>query len=160
MWNREIFRYLSCLADVLLEMRKKKHPQFPTVTLRCMLSCSVVSDSWPPHGLWLARLLCPWDSPGKSGLPCPSPGDLPDPGILPNTLKSPAWTGEFFTISATREAQHYYNRKALSRLLKEKVREKKTHPFFKRVNFMICKYTPVKLLLFFFFKAQKYHLLS
>jgi len=31
-----------------------------------------------PHGLWPARLLCPWDSPG---LPFPSPGDLPDPGI-------------------------------------------------------------------------------
>ena len=27
---------------------------------------SVVSDSLRPHGLQLARLLCPWDSPGKS----------------------------------------------------------------------------------------------
>ena len=25
-----------------------------------------------------------------SGLPCPSPGDLPDPGIEPVSLKSPA----------------------------------------------------------------------
>ena len=27
---------------------------------------SVVSDSVPPHGLLPARLLCPWDSPGKN----------------------------------------------------------------------------------------------
>ena len=28
--------------------------------------CSVVSDSLKPGGLWPARLLCPWDSPGKN----------------------------------------------------------------------------------------------
>ena len=27
---------------------------------------SCVSDSLRPHGLWPARLLCPWDSPGKN----------------------------------------------------------------------------------------------
>ena len=26
----------------------------------CVLSHSVVSDSFQPHGLWPARLLCPW----------------------------------------------------------------------------------------------------
>ena len=33
------------------------------------------------------------DSPGKngwSGLPCPPPGDLPNPGIKPMSLMSPA----------------------------------------------------------------------
>ena len=30
------------------------------------VSCSVVSDSVWPHGLWPTRLFCPWDSPGKS----------------------------------------------------------------------------------------------
>ena len=29
------------------------------------VSRSVVSDSLRPRGLWPARLLCPWDSPGK-----------------------------------------------------------------------------------------------
>ena len=34
-------------------------------------SCSVVSDSSRPHGLQPARLLCPWDFPGKStGVGC------------------------------------------------------------------------------------------
>ncbi|ELR58197.1 hypothetical protein M91_07577, partial [Bos mutus] len=35
-----------------------------------------------------------------SGLPCPPPGDLPNPGIKLVSLISPAWTGGFFTISA------------------------------------------------------------
>ena len=34
-------------------------------------SCSVVSDSWWPHGLQPTRLLHPWDFPGKStGVGC------------------------------------------------------------------------------------------
>ena len=32
--------------------------------LRC--ACSVESDSLQPYGLWPARLLCPWDFPGKN----------------------------------------------------------------------------------------------
>ena len=37
-----------------------------------------------------------------NGLPCPPPpGDLSNPGIKPVSLKSPALTGGFFTISAT-----------------------------------------------------------
>ena len=39
-----------------------------------------------------------------SGLPFPPPGDLPDPGIKPMTLMSPALAGGFFTTSATWEA--------------------------------------------------------
>ena len=31
-----------------------------------MLSYTVMSDFLWPHGLWPARLLCPWDSPGKN----------------------------------------------------------------------------------------------
>ena len=39
-----------------------------------------------------------------SGLPCPPPRDLPDPGMEPVSLMSPALTGRFFTPSATWEA--------------------------------------------------------
>ena len=39
-----------------------------------------------------------------SGLPCPPPGDLPDPEIKTTSLPSPALAGMFFTISATWEA--------------------------------------------------------
>ena len=38
-----------------------------------------------------------------SGLWRPSPGDLPDPGIEPASLVSPASAGEFFTTSTTWE---------------------------------------------------------
>ena len=40
-----------------------------------------------------------------SGLPCPPPGDLPDPGMESASLMSPALAGMFFTTSATWEAQ-------------------------------------------------------
>ena len=40
-----------------------------------------------------------------SGLPFPSPGYLPDPGIEPMSLTSPALAGGFFTTSAPWEAQ-------------------------------------------------------
>ena len=36
-----------------------------------------------------------------SGLPCPPPGDLPDPGIEPASLGSLALAGRFFTPSTT-----------------------------------------------------------
>ena len=39
-----------------------------------------------------------------SGLPGPPPGDLPNPGIKPASLMSPALAGAFFTSGATWEA--------------------------------------------------------
>ena len=43
----------------------------------------------------------------QSGLPCPPPGDLPDPGIELASLESPALAGRFFTNSATWEAHSH-----------------------------------------------------
>ena len=48
------------------------------------------------HGILQARIL-EW-------LPFTSPGDLPNPGIKPASLRSPALAGRFFTTSATWEA--------------------------------------------------------
>ena len=39
-----------------------------------------------------------------SVLPCPHPGDHPDPGIKPESVMSPAMAGGFFTTSTTCEA--------------------------------------------------------
>ena len=36
-----------------------------------------------------------------SGIPSPPPGDLPNPGIEPASLMSPALSGRFFATSAT-----------------------------------------------------------
>ena len=41
-------------------------------------------------------------------LPYPPVGDLPDPGIEPESLMSPALAGRFFTTSATWEAPLKY----------------------------------------------------
>ena len=42
-----------------------------------------------------------------SGLPCPPPGDLPNPGTEPVSLMSPALAGGFFTAGAPWEALHH-----------------------------------------------------
>ena len=58
-----------------------------------LLNYSVVSNSLQPHGLYPARLLCPWGFPRQeywSGLPCPPQGDLPYSGIEPPSPVSPA----------------------------------------------------------------------
>ena len=53
-----------------------------------VLSPSVMSDSLWHHGLQPARLLCSWGFSRQehwSGLPCPPPGDLPNPEIKPRS---------------------------------------------------------------------------
>ena len=45
-----------------------------------------------------------------SGLPCLPPGDVPDPGIKPTSLMSPALAGRCFTTSATWEARYEVTR--------------------------------------------------
>ena len=72
----------------------------------CAKSASVVSDYVT---LWTVAHQAPLSMEVSrqeywSGLPFPSPGDLPDPGIKPASLMSPALAGIFFTTSTTREA--------------------------------------------------------
>ena len=58
--------------------------------LRACSITSLMSYSLRLHGMQPARLLCPWDSPGKNtGVDCHfhnSPGDRPNPGIEPSSL--------------------------------------------------------------------------
>ena len=66
------------------------------------LSCSVVSYSFVTP--WTMALQAPlsvgfprqeyW-----SGLPLPNPGNLPNPGMEPMSLASPAFVGRFFTTA-------------------------------------------------------------
>ena len=72
----------------------------------CMLSCfdciRLCATLWtiarqaPVHGTLEARLL-QW-------VACPSPGDLPNPGIKPASVTSSALADGFFTTSNTWEA--------------------------------------------------------
>jgi len=53
-----------------------------------------------PHGLEPTRFFCTWDFPGQNtGAGCHFPflGDLPDPGIEPESSASPTLAGGFFT---------------------------------------------------------------
>ena len=49
----------------LSQLRFIRHPTKLESEIESV-SCSVVSDSFRPHGLQPTRLLCPWDFPGKS----------------------------------------------------------------------------------------------
>ena len=60
-----------------------------------------------------------------SGLLCPPPEDLPDPGIEPMSLKSPALADGFFTTSAIWEA-HFLLINTLKQL-KQKARIMKSY---------------------------------
>ena len=73
----------------------------------CVLSCfsrvQLFATPWavarqPPLSLGFSRQEY-W-----SGLPCLPPGDLPDPGIQPASVMSPALAGGFFTTTTTWEA--------------------------------------------------------
>ena len=64
----------------------------------CLTTCDLMDYS-PPDFLsmvFFRQEYC-------QGLPFPSPGDLPDPGIEPTSLMSPELAGRFFTTSITWE---------------------------------------------------------
>ena len=74
-----LWKVYSCMASLCV------------IIMCCaVLGRSVMSSSLGSHGLQPARLLCPWGFSRQeywSGLPCPPPGDLLNPGIEP---RSPA----------------------------------------------------------------------
>ena len=70
----------------------------------CFWLRSMLSPVQPFATLWTINLQVPLSMrlPKRdywSGLPFPSPGDLPGPGIEPASLTSPALAGRFFTTS-------------------------------------------------------------
>ena len=74
------------------------------------LCACVLSHVWLSSTPWTVAHQTPlsmWFSRQEhwSGLLCPPPGDLPDPGIEPASLKSPALAGRIFITGATWEAQ-------------------------------------------------------
>ena len=78
------------MVQKIQSLRYTFHPIHTQMWKSESVSCSVVSDSLQPQGLWPTRLLCPWNSPGKNtgvGSHFLSTGDLPDPGLK---LGSPA----------------------------------------------------------------------
>ena len=67
-----------------------------------ILSHSVVSNSLRPHGQQPARLLCPWNIPGKNtgvGFHFLLQGIFLTQGLNPHLFESPAVAGRFSTTS-------------------------------------------------------------
>ena len=63
-----------------------------------------MSDSLPPRGTEAYQASLSTGFSGQeywNGLPFPSPRDLPNQGMKPTSLASPALAGGFFTTSAT-----------------------------------------------------------
>ena len=74
---------LSCFVGCGSFFQQQAH------RVKSSVSRSVMSDSWRPHGLEPARLLCPWNSPGKDNrVGCHSllQGIFPTQGSNPSLL--------------------------------------------------------------------------
>jgi len=76
-----------------------------------LFSRQVVSDSSATPWTVACQALLSMGFPGQEywgGLPFPSPGDLPDPGIKPESFASPALVGSFFTTEPPGKPNNTY----------------------------------------------------
>ena len=92
---------------ILRDLRYLPNVEKQLVYYCIILACMVSHFSSVQHfaTLWTAALQAPLSMGFSrqaywSGLPFPSPGDLPDPGIKPTSLISPALAGGFFSPRA------------------------------------------------------------
>ena len=80
----------------LLEQRRRK----AIGRIVCVCVCSVTFGSLQTHGLRQAPLFVEFSRQEYwSGLPCPPPGYLPNPGIESKTPASPAWQADTLPLS-------------------------------------------------------------
>ena len=98
------------------------------------MDCSPLSMGYPRKENW-------------SGFPCLPPEDLPNPGIEPMSLRSPAMAGGLFTISATWEAPNHDKKRKKMVLILQSQRNKQTkgHRFF--IQFLTNTILPYALML-------------
>ena len=90
---------MTALASdfILVELNSKTRL---LVVVMCV--CQVILVTYDPATLWTVAHRAPMSMGFSrqeywSGLPCPPPGDLPNPGIELASLTSPALAGGFFT---------------------------------------------------------------
>ena len=105
-FRHSFFLYPSILGMHFKAINEVENPSHPLNNWPCMHAESLHSS---PTLKWTAACQTPLSlgfsrKEHWSGLPCPPPGDLPDPGIKPASLTSPALAGGFCATSAPREA--------------------------------------------------------
>ena len=88
-----------------------------TAAAKSLQSCPTFCDLWSiahqvPLSVGLSRQEY-W-----SGLPCPPPEDLPNPGTEPASLKSPALAGRFFTNISMYMFSHCGSLKIIMNIIK------------------------------------------
>ena len=93
---------LLCLLHWQVDSLPLNYLQSP-YTYKCVLSCFSCIRLFAT--LWTVAHQAPLSMGFSrqeywSGLPCPPPRHLPNPGIKPASPVSPAWTGRFFTTEA------------------------------------------------------------
>ena len=72
-----------------------------------------------------------------SGLPCPPPGDLPDPGIDSVSLVSPTLAGSFFTTEPPITFQLFLN-------FFQRTPNNFTHVFISLLSIYLLEFSPMK----------------
>ena len=95
------------MAANQLTLSLGNYPDGLNVIMFCVLNHFSCVWLLRPHGLQPSRLFCLWGFSRQeywSGLPCPPPGDLPDPGTEPASLMCPALVGRFLTTNTTWQA--------------------------------------------------------
>ena len=93
--------FIYSLTEELLNRRKNM--KFSKKKKKVKVSCSVVSDSLQSHELQPARLLCPWNSPGKNtGVGC----QLLLQGIVPTQGLNKAQT-QTVTVMTNKSFYHF-----------------------------------------------------
>ena len=129
--HRRMLQSHVVLGEAVSEVPRPHAPEIPSWLVRgenqkstfwkstwssstaCVLAVSsVVSDSLRPYGLVVLHTPLYMRFPRQeywSGLPCPPPGDLPNPGIKPMSLVSPALPGRSFTTTPSGKPILYSN---------------------------------------------------
>ena len=105
--NSDTYHILCILALIFLPEECKVNTSLRLLQLFLLCSHQVVSDSLLPHLLQPASKSVRFPRQEHlSGLPCSSPGDLPNPGTEP---ESPALASRFFTTEPPRKPVQMLN---------------------------------------------------
>ena len=94
MYGKNHYNIVISLQLIIIKKRNQFLGDFPERSVGLCCAKSVMSNSLQPRGLQPARLLCPWDSPGKNtevGCYALLQGIFPVQGLNPHLLHLLHW---------------------------------------------------------------------